>query len=67
MFLISYNIQLDKIIIILTDQNCRPIEIEDKVNKIVKTKPVEEIIISPGKREKSIEWIKTSIIKMEHY
>ena len=55
MFLISYNIQLDKIIIIFTDQNCRPIEIEDKVNKIVKTKPVEEIIISPGKREKSIE------------
>ena len=35
-------------------------------DKIVKTKPVEEIIIPPEKK-RSIKLIKTSIIKMEHY
>ena len=37
-------------------------------DKIVKTKPVEEIIIPPEKRGEILnELRKTSIIKMEHY
>ena len=31
-FLESYNTEFDKIIIIFTDPNCIPLEIEDKVN-----------------------------------
>ena len=38
-----------------------------KLDKIGKTKPVEEIIIPSEKREKNIKQIKTSIIKMERY
>ena len=36
-------------------------------NKIMKTNPVEEIIIPPEKREEMLKQIKTSIIKMEHF
>ena len=32
MFLKTYNIEFDQIIITLTDQKGRPLEIEDKVN-----------------------------------
>ena len=32
MFLKTYNTEFDEIIIIFTDQNDRPLEIEDKVN-----------------------------------
>ena len=35
--------------------------------QIVKTKPVEEIIIPPEEREKVLHEFKTSIIKMGHY
>ena len=35
-------------------------------DKIVKTKPVEEIIILPEKREKNVKRIKINVIKMEH-
>ena len=31
-FLKTYNTQFDEIIITFTDQNCRPLEIENKVN-----------------------------------
>ena len=36
-------------------------------DKVVKTKPVEEIIIRPEKKKGNIKRLKTSIIKMEHY
>ena len=34
-FLKTYNTEFDKIIITFTDQNGRPLEIEDKVNSIL--------------------------------
>ena len=35
MFLKTYNTNFDAIIITFTDQNCRPLEIEDKFNLIL--------------------------------
>ena len=36
-------------------------------DKIVKTNPVEEIIIPPEKKRANVKRIKTSVIKMGHY
>ena len=36
-------------------------------DKIVETKPVEEITIPPEKKRKCIKWIKINITKIEHY